>query len=191
MDPIPLTRGGLALLPPVLTLLTLFGSFLKTDDNLEKENCLHFLSCRCRIPVLRSAASEVGRVGSFWEEERDESVDELPVEELPVESREAVVAAESADEEVLEEGRRVGTREFRREWRGRRWPLQKSSSAGQSAMEDLRGEIEMVNSKSEEEDEEKEFLGDNGEIREWDLVIGSLFFSIFCIFDFLHEQRRR
>lgn len=115
MDPIPLTRGGLESLPPVLTLLTLFGSFLKTDENLEKENCLHFLSCRCRIPVFRSVASEVGRVGSFWEEEREESV-----EELPVESREAVVAAESADEEVLEEGRRVGTREFRREWRGRR-----------------------------------------------------------------------
>lgn len=115
----------------------------------------------------------MGRVGSFWEEERES------VEELPVESREAVVVAESAEEEVLEEERRVGTREFRREWSGRRWPLQKSSSAGQRAVEDFRGEIETVNSKSEEEEEEKEFLGD-GEIKEWDLIIGSLG-SIFCI----------
>lgn len=47
-------------------------------------------------------------------------------------------------------------------------------------MEDFLGEIEMVNSKSEEEEEENEFLGD-GEIEEWDLIIGSLGFEIIIL----------
>ena len=43
-------------------------------------------------------------------------------------------------------------------------------------VEDLRGDMEIVNSKSEDEDDEKEWDGDGGRV--WDLVCFSVLFPI-------------